>query len=444
MRTIKTREAGKDRKRLDKSVVAGERMKAAYIRAKEKAATLVENRQDTPDEYAAEQVRSVTEDVACETATKEQFVQTTAMTAHKAADAARETGKATAAVVKGTAMVTAVKSMVGTAQKLTAALAAGGGIAVTVIVLICLIGMSVGSGFGVFFSSQDTGSQVMTEIVREIDEEYNAKIEAIKSAVAYDALEMSGSKAAWKEVLAVYAVKTTTDSNTPQEVATTNEGKKTLLREVFWAMNEVSYYTITDDDGTQTTLHITVTHKSADEMAEEYGFHTSQRKQLQELLAAENNSLWNFVLYGVVGGSDEIVAVALSQLGNVGGEPYWSWYGFSSHVEWCACFVSWCANECGYLDAGIVPKFASCAVGVSWFQSQGQWLDNTTEPVPGMIIFFDWDNDGQDGLPDHVGIVEKVENGRVYTVEGNSSNQCRERSYPVGYYEIYGYGILQY
>ena len=63
--------------------------------------------------------------------------------------------------------------------------------------------------------------------------------------------------------------------------------------------------------------------------------------------------------YGIGTGDGEIVAVALSQLGNVGGQPYWSWYGFESQVDWCACFVSWCANECGYLDAGVIPRFAT-------------------------------------------------------------------------------------
>ena len=114
-------------------------------------------------------------------------------------------------------------------------------------------------------------------------------------------------------------------------------------------------------------------------------------------------------------------------------------------MEWCACFVSWCANECGYIDAGVIPKFASCANGVSWFQQRGQWADNTAEPTPGMIIFFDWDDDsGQDGQPDHVGIVARVENGRVYTIEGNSGDACKEKSYLVGYYEILGYGIPAY
>ena len=113
--------------------------------------------------------------------------------------------------------------------------------------------------------------------------------------------------------------------------------------------------------------------------------------------------------------------------------------------EWCACFVSWCANECGYIDAGVIPKYAGCVNGVQWFKDRGQWLDNSAEPTPGMIIFFDWaDESGQDGLSDHTGIVQKVENGRVYTVEGNSGDSVRQNSYPVGYYEILGYGAPAY
>ena len=140
-----------------------------------------------------------------------------------------------------------------------------------------------------------------------------------------------------------------------------------------------------------------------------------------------------------------IVEVARSQIGNVGGEPYWSWYGFTERVEWCACFVSWCANKCDYINSGIIPKFSGCINGVDWFKDRGQWIGNSFEPSPGMIIFFDWDDeDGQDGNADHVGIVEKVENGRVYTIEGNASDSCRQRSYPVGCYQILGYGIPEF
>ena len=136
---------------------------------------------------------------------------------------------------------------------------------------------------------------------------------------------------------------------------------------------------------------------------------------------------------------DAIVDVALSQVGNIGGEPYWSWYGFTNHVEWCACFVSWCADQCGYLDSGTYPKFSGCVFGMQWFQQRGLWLDGSTEPAPGMLIFFDWAT--QDGVPDHVGIVEKVENGTVYTIEGNSRDMCRQKQYSLGSGVILGYGM---
>ena len=102
-------------------------------------------------------------------------------------------------------------------------------------------------------------------------------------------------------------------------------------------------------------------------------------------------------------------------------------------------------HDYGYIDAGVIPKYAGCVNGVQWFKDRGQWLDNSAEPAPGMIIFFDWaDESGQDGLSDHTGIVQKVENGRVYTVEGNSGDSVRQNSYPVGYYEILGYGAPAY
>ena len=174
-------------------------------------------------------------------------------------------------------------------------------------------------------------------------------------------------------------------------------------------------------------------------MADLYGFDEDQRKQLNELLSEENATLWSQLLYGI--GDGDIVNVALSQVGNIGGEPYWSWYGFTGRVDWCACFVSWCANKCDYISTGIIPKFSGCISGSDWFKERGLWEDNGYTPSPGDIIFFDWDYGGQDGLPDHVGIVEKVENGRIFTIEGNSDNSVRQSSYPVGYYEIFGFGV---
>ena len=140
-------------------------------------------------------------------------------------------------------------------------------------------------------------------------------------------------------------------------------------------------------------------------------------------------------------GNMAIVAVAQSQIGNVGGEPYWRWWGLDYRVEWCAIFVSWCADQCGYLGAEVLPKTAGVRPYVDWFIERGQWQDREYEPVPGDIIFFDWEGDG---LADHVGIVENVEDGLVFTIEGNTGDKCAERRYTVGRAPIYGFGHPSY
>ena len=338
--------------------------------------------------------------------------QATAKAAKMTAHAARATAKTAAATAKAAAkgVSATVKAMIASVKALVAAIAAGGWVAILAVVIICLIGLIVGSCFGIFFSGEDSGTgQTMPAVVREINQEYEGKLDEIKNGTAHDTLEMSGSRAVWPEVLAIYAVKTTTDPDNPQEVATMDDSKKELLKEIFWAMNEISHrsetaittQTVETDDGagniieeevevTTTTLYITVTHKTADEMADAYNFTADQRAQLAELLAEENRSMWSSALYGIGVGDGEIVVVALSQLGNVGGQPYWSWYGFNSRVEWCACFVSWCANECEYLDAGVIPRTAGCISGSDWFKDRGLWQDNSYEPRPGDIIYFDW------------------------------------------------------
>ena len=138
-------------------------------------------------------------------------------------------------------------------------------------------------------------------------------------------------------------------------------------------------------------------------------------------------------------GNPELVELAKRQVGNVGGQPYWSWYGFNSRLEWCACFVSWCYGQMGLSE----PRFAGCqSQGVPWFQSHGQWgargYDNL---APGDAIFFDWD---MDGSADHVGIVIGTDGSRVYTIEGNSGDACKIRSYDVNYECIKGYGLMNW
>ncbi len=140
---------------------------------------------------------------------------------------------------------------------------------------------------------------------------------------------------------------------------------------------------------------------------------------------------------GEITSNDVLVAIAQSQLGNEGGEIYWRWYGFDSHVDWCAIFVSWCADQAGTLETDSLPKYAVCDEGIRWFIKKGKWYSRKIEPKAGMIIFFDWDDDG---VSEHTGIVEKCEDGLIYTIEGNSHDVCRRKWYAAEEKCIMGYG----
>jgi hypothetical protein len=149
-----------------------------------------------------------------------------------------------------------------------------------------------------------------------------------------------------------------------------------------------------------------------------------------------NNFAYDF--YEMGPGDTAIVKVAQAQLGNVGGNKFWKWYGFSSHVHWCACFVSWCGDQCGYIKAGIIPKYAVCGTGANWFKERHRWANRGYAPKPGDIIFFDFDHDG---VMDHTGIVESCDGKTVTTIEGNSGNACRRQSYVRGSSQIAGYVV---
>ncbi len=379
--------------------------------------------------------------------------QATVKATQGAVQTARATAKAAATTAKATAKATvaAIKAAIAATQEL---IAAGGWVVIVVVLVICMIGLLIASPFGIFFSdgggSPDAASP--TAVIAQINSEYADRLSALQTGGTYDRVEIQGGPPSWPDVFAVFAAKTAGGADGAQvSVLDTDTVEK--LRMVFWDMtkittaeSEVEHPAEGDTAAwTEKVLTITVTPRTPDDMRVFYAFTDRQNAALDELLTEATRDMWNTLLYG---SSGEIVAVALSQVGNVGGQPYWSWYGFNSRVEWCACFVSWCANECGYIDAGVIPKFAGCTGGSNWFKDRGQWQDGDYEPRPGDLIFFDWNEKGgsgpQDDVPDHVGIVERVENGVVYTVEGNSSDSCRQRSYNVGHYEIWGYGCPIY
>jgi len=254
--------------------------------------------------------------------TTQRAAKAAAKTAQKAAQAARAAAKAAVTTAKAAAkaVVAAVKAIIAGTKALIAAIAAGGWIAVLIIIVICLVAMIVGSCFGIFFSNESSGGSGMTlqSVVQEINTDYQSQLNEIKESHAYDVLEVIDSKAVWQEVLAVYAVKTTSDPANAQEVATMDAAKKQILTGIFWEMNVISSSTATktetvievSDDGhgnmvetektvTRTYLYITVAHKTVDEMADQYGFNEEQKAQLSEFLAEKSDSMWEPILGGV-------------------------------------------------------------------------------------------------------------------------------------------------
>ena len=353
------------------------------------------------------------------------------------------------------AMVKAVHSM-------GAALVGGmSGMLLVPLVVVLLLGGLLCSPLGIFFSGETESTMTLQQVMSELNTAFSDRITEIENANAHDDLRQDGQRPVWKEILTVYAVKTTTDPENPLDAVSMDEEHAEVLRSIFWDMTVIEFTTetyteeitvevptddSTDEDGiveeTQTVertrLVISISGKNAQQMAEEYGFDEKQLGYVTELLSEEYSDLWAILSVPGVS-SDDIVAVALSQVGNVGGQPYWSWYGFSSRVEWCACFVSWCSDQCGYIESGAMPKHSYCPTGVEWFRSRGQWQDRNSIPAPGTIIYFDW---GGDGVADHVGIVESCDGSIVYTIEGNANNACKQLSYAVGDRRILGYGSI--
>lgn len=380
----------------------------------------------------------------------------TVKTGKKAVSTTKSAVKSLAAVLKTIAL--AVKSML-------VFLLAGGWLILIIILFAGLIAALIGSVFSIFFGNgYDDAAQNLTYGINEINAEFYENIKDLANGESYEqmVITIDGStgtdmNTVWKQVLTVYAVRMTTGENADTAIDLSDPNRKEMLRTTFFDMvsmtGEISTSTeeIPDEEnGTSTVernvLNVSVTTKSAEEMKAVYGMDTEQRALIDELLAPSMDDAWRELLYG--GGSfsggvgnGDIVETAISQLGNVGGQPYWSWYGFSSRVEWCACFVSWCAEQNGFIEAGIIPKFANCDIGIKWFQERDQWRSRGYNPQPGDIIFFDWN---YDGVSDHVGIVEYIGNGVVHTVEGNSGDACRRMTYALNSNVIQGYGTPAY
>ena len=386
--------------------------------------------------------------------------QATVKASQKAAQAAKATAKATANAVKAAAKATiaTVKAIIAGTKALVAAIAAGGWIAVVIIMIVVLLGSAVAMFGG--GSESNTYTQVSAEVeaydplIRQYAKQYCIPeyVELIKAVM----MQESGGRG----LDPMQAAEGSFNTKYPHEPNGIKDPEYSIqcgVQELKAALTSAEVESPIDMERIKLALQgYNFGNGYISWAKSKYGgysyanaveFSTQQAQRLGWDSYGDTQypaHVLRYYPYGrafTAGSNQGIVEVALTQIGNEGGQPYWSWYGFDSRVEWCACFVSWCADQCGYIDSGLIPKFAGCIDGANWFKSNNRWNDRNYEPKAGDIIFFDWEGDG---TTDHVGIVEKCENGTVYTVEGNSGDSVRQNSYPVGYYEILGYGVPAY
>ena len=259
--------------------------------------------------------------------TVQKTAQATTKAAQRAVQAARTTAKAAATTAKATAKATvaAVKAAIAAIQALAAAIAAGGWVAVVIILILCLVGLLIASPFGVFLDGGNSpGTDSTSAVMTQINQEYVDTLSSLQAGGSYDSVEIIGRPPSWTDVFAVFAVKTVTGDGV--DVVVLDEDRVDRLRTVFWDMTKITTETrtvehpATDDEDawTETVLVITVTPRTPDDMRVFYAFTEEQNAALDMLLATDSHTLWSSLLYG---SSDEIVAVALSQVGNVGGQP---------------------------------------------------------------------------------------------------------------------------
>ncbi len=387
-------------------------------------------------------------------------MKASAKTTQKAARAAKSTAKATAEVAKAAVRVSvsAVKGIIAATKALVSALIAGGWIAVLIVIVVVLLGCALslfggGSGSNAYIPVS-AEVRAYEPLIQKYAKQHGIPeyVELVKAVM----MQESGGKGN-DPMQASECGYNTRYPNAPNGITDPEYSINIGIQNLAACLNAAGVKNPIDMDNIKLALQGYNFGNGYISWAKtNYGGYSYANAVEFSAMQAEKHG-WSsygdtqyvahvlrYYPYGRAftgGGNQAIVEVALTQLGNEGGQPYWSWYGFGGRVEWCACFVSWCADQCGYLESGIIPKFSLCSDGVDWFKKNGQWQNKNYEPQTGDLIFFDW---GNNGTIDHVGIVEKCENGRVYTVEGNSGDACKQQSYSVGSNSIYGYGVVAY
>lgn len=258
-------------------------------------------------------------------ATNRLAVSKTAEKSRKAAQYMRETAREAAKLAKNSfkVLMKVIKGAIKAAESLVSAIIAGGWISVIVIIVLCLVGALAASFYGIFFATETSESGMnISSVIQEINADYDNRIDDLKSD-EYDRIEINGSKANWKDVLSIYAVKTTTDPDNPMEIATVDENKKSILSNIFWDMNsidskvetksETKEITSTDENGNEVittedvtvkVLTITISSKTANDMSEQYSFDDKQKEYLAELMNDSNDKLWASIIFSTGGNTN--------------------------------------------------------------------------------------------------------------------------------------------
>lgn len=319
-----------------------------------------------------------------------------------------------------------------------------------VIIMFVAVAALISSGYGIFFSDEVEENEItIQEIVREINTDYQKKLEDLVKE--YDRASVSliryeGSKAQWKYVIALYAVKYSDEG----EVIFVNDKTKERIKKIFYDIHSFeASYTYEEspyiEDQTWEILVIKTNAKSLSEMMDKYKFDEEDRALVAELVDQSTDELWNTLFYGHNGnGGYALIEIAKEQLGH-SAQAYTSWFDIKDYknLNWSGCFVSWCANEAGYVVQGLYPKTNNLDALADWFRDKGLWEDPNGQPNVGDTIFIDAN---QDGIIESCGFVEKVEDNKLYYIGTSSvTYDVVERSFVSLQYtnsRIVGYGVL--
>ncbi len=378
--------------------------------------------------------------------------QATAQATQRAVQAARMAVIAVRTMVK--AVVAAVRVAITAIRSLITLIAAGGWVVIVIILIICLVGFLINSPLGVFFSGENKDADVtpIANVVQEVNSEFESRIEAIKTDNPdVDRVEIDYPGSAdntridnWMDVVAVFAVKTAMDSQNGTDVVTIDNTRADLLKSVFWDMNTISYkvetekqtktVTVKNEDGTtseetvtttENVLYITVTSKTAEQQADEYGFTSDQKEVMEEMLSAQFRPMM-FTLLGMDSGvgltpdqlqnlynnlppgqfGTEIVRLALSRLGDPYSQPK---AGQGDYTD-CSYLTQWCYGQVGIS----LPRTAA---------DQAQYCVNNHKTIspndlePGDLVFFSLENNGRFMNISHVAVYA----GNGYIVDASSS-----------------------